>query len=247
MNIPKAKVPKEYQIKIKDKTPDGYPKKHHSTLICGSSRSGKTTMIVHLIDVMAPAYKHVLVFSPSVLDPTWAALRKHDNVFFSDIVSNHILHTIFERQKKLHEQDKTGENSMLICIDDYGLLAKVTGADVLKPPPALETVSSGIKQMLDLMLSRGRHFSCSTIVSYHDVMSPSPLQRCNATHYILYKMNDKQLERISPELKCHLSDKEFVKMAHDYTQEPFNFIYCDLRAVKNEEVFHHGRPASPLT
>ncbi|KAJ3143991.1 hypothetical protein HDU89_000966 [Geranomyces variabilis] len=116
MEIEKAKVPKEYVVKIKDKTPLGYPRKYHSCLIAGSSRSGKTTCMVHILDKIAKAYKTVIVFSPSIKDPTWTALKRHDNILFLSIVSNHILHEIFERQKKAHTADK--ENSLLIKLSD---------------------------------------------------------------------------------------------------------------------------------
>ncbi|KAJ3131157.1 hypothetical protein HDU90_008687 [Geranomyces variabilis] len=206
MEINKARIPKEYIVKIKDKTPDGYPK------------------------------------NPSIEDPTWTALRKHENILYSSIVSNHILHEIFERQKKLHSADK--ENSLLIVIDDYGILAKQTGMDVTKPRPEEEILSTGIKQSLDILFSRGQHFSTSIMCSFHDALQPSPLQLVNATNYILYRLNDRQYERIAPEIKCHLSDKEFLQMAHDYTIQPFNFLYVDLKAHKNEDVFTHGKPAA---
>jgi hypothetical protein len=241
MEIRKAKIPKEYQIKLKDATPNGYPQKYFGLIIAGSSRSGKTTCICHLLDQIAPAYKTVLVFTPSVEDPIWTSLQKHENIFFADIVSNHILNTVFQRQKKLHSQNK--ENSLLIVIDDYGILARITGQDVTKAKPDHENFSSGIKQSLDILYSRARHFSTSIMTSFHDALQPSPLQRVNATHWIIYRLNERQYEKIAPELKCQLSDKEFLEKAHEFTKDPFNFLFVDLKALHKEDVFKHGKPS----
>ena len=241
MEIKRAKVPKEFQVKVKDKTPEGYPSKYFSGIIAGSSRSGKTTCITHLLNQLAPAYEDVLVFTPSIEDEIWTSLRKQKNVYFTDIISNHILATIFERQKQAFKKDK--DNTLLIVVDDYGILARLTGQDVNKPRPESEVVSTGIKQSLDILYSRARHFGTSILVSFHDCLQPSPLQRVNATHWLIYRLNERQYEKVSPELKCHLTDKEFLAKADECTKEAYNFLYVDLKAKDKQDVFRHGRPA----
>ncbi|TPX53260.1 hypothetical protein PhCBS80983_g06329 [Powellomyces hirtus] len=243
MEIEKRKIPKEFDVKIKDKTPDGYMKMYFAAIVAGASRSGKTTAICHIVDKVAKAYKTVVVFSPSISDPTWTSLRNHDNIYFSELVSNHVLINLFTKQKKLHDADK--DNSLLIVVDNYGLLARDRGNDIHKLQKE-ELILSGIKQSLDLLFSRGRHFLTSILASFHDTLQASPIQRINATHWLLYRLNDKCYEKIAPELKCHLADKEFIKLAHDATAEPYSFLYIDLKAHKNEDVFKWGTPEEKL-
>jgi hypothetical protein len=240
MEVKKPEIPKEFQVNIKDKTPDGYPKKFFATTMCGSSRAGKTTCIINIIQNLAKCYKSVIIFSPSADDPSWTSLRKFDNVYMSNIVSNHILHKIFERQKVLYKQDKTTNHSLVI-LDDFGILSKENGVEIGKEPKN-ELVSSGIRQMMDLLYSRARHNGISILASYHDSKQMSPLQRVNSTHWILYRLNDKQYEKIAPEIRCHLSEKEFCRIADEYTKQPYHFLYIDLKAPRNEDVFKHGKP-----
>lgn len=242
MEIHKVIVPKEHAIHVKDKTPSGYPKKFFVLSMIGSSRSGKTTCQVNLIDKLASSYTAVLIFTPSVEDPIWTSLKRKQNVYISQTVSNQILHQLFEKQKSLYRQDKQS-NHILIVIDDYGLLARQSGSMDPKVKPDAEQVSSGIKQMLDVLYSRGRHFGISLLCSYHEVFQLSPLQRVNNTHVILYRLNTRQLDKIAPELRCHLSERDFVDMAEKVTMEPFCFLYIDLKAPRNEDVFKVGRPA----
>ncbi|KAI9008011.1 hypothetical protein BC832DRAFT_591261 [Gaertneriomyces semiglobifer] len=234
MEIKKVKIPKEHDIKIKDTTPDGYPKKFFVMSIIGSSRSGKTTCQVNLIEKLASSYSAVAIFTPSISDPIWTSLKRKDNIYISPTISNKVLYDLFERQKGLYIADKK-TNHLLIVIDDYGLLAKQSGKDVKKS--SIEEISSGIKEMLDLLYSRGRHFGISLMCSFHDTLQCTPLQRVNATHYILYRLNSKQYEKIAPELRCHLTEKEFVSMAEEATSQPYKFLYVDLRAHNNEDVF----------
>lgn len=241
MEVKKPFIPSKYKVTIKDSTPPTFPRKFFVLTMVGSSRAGKTTCIVNMIEHLAPSYNHVVVFTPSIDDPVWMALRKFDNVLVSQLISNHVLYDLFERQKFIYRQDKN-ENHMLIVIDDYGILARQTGSDISKPLKEPEIVSSGIKQMLDLFYSRGRHNGISLLVSYHDTLQLTPLQRVNNTHVILYRLNDKQYEKIAPEYRCHFSEREFVDMADEYTKQPYHFLYIDLKASKNEDVFKQGKP-----
>ncbi|KAJ3175208.1 hypothetical protein HDU85_001980, partial [Gaertneriomyces sp. JEL0708] len=168
MEISPVKVPKENRIRYVDRTPPDIPlKKFFCLSICGSSRSGKTTCMVNLIQQLSNAYTSVVIFTPSIQDDKWASLKKKDNVYIGDLISNHVLHNLFERQKAFYNKKKE-ENHMLICIDDFGILARQSGEDVSKPLKKEQATSSGIKQMLDMLYSRGRHFGCSIMTSFHD-------------------------------------------------------------------------------
>lgn len=241
MKIAQPKIPCQYQIKIQDKTPNGFPKKFFALTLVGSSRAGKTTCILHLIQNCARTYENIVIFSPSADSPEWTSLKKLDNVYMSSIVSNNILNNLFEQQKILYRSDKT-KNHMLLILDDFGILAKENGKAIgaeLKEP---ELVSSGIRQMLDLLYSRARHNGISILCSLHDTKQLTPLQRVNTTHWILYRLNEKQYEKISGEIRCHLSEKEFVKLAENYTIQPYHALYVDLKSPTNEGVFKELEP-----
>ncbi|KAI9007406.1 hypothetical protein BC832DRAFT_620779 [Gaertneriomyces semiglobifer] len=242
MEIKRIKVPRENQIKYIDKTPPDIPlKKFFCLSICGSSRSGKTTCMVNLIENLSNAYTSVIIFTPSIQDDKWASLKKKDNVFIGDLISNHVLHNLFERQKALYNKKKE-ENSMLIAIDDFGILARQSGEDISKPLKKEQVTSSGIKQMLDILYSCGRHFGVSLMASFHDVLQLTPLQRVNNTAVILYRLNRKQYEKIAPELRCHLSERDFIDLMDEHTIQPFSFVLVNLKAPRNEDVFVLGGP-----
>lgn len=241
MEIHKVTIPKENAVHLIDKTPSGYPKKFFVLSIVGSSRSGKTTCQVNLIEKLAPCYAAVIIFTPSIEDPIWTSLKKKENVYISQLVSNHTLNRIFEKQKTIYKRDKS-RGHLLIVIDDYGILARQTGNDPKKDLKKQEDVSSGIKEMLDTLYSRARHFGVSIMCSFHDTLQMTPLQRVNNTHVILYRLNMKQYEKVAPELRCHLSEREFVDMADNSTKQPYSFLFIDLKAKDNNDVFRLGKP-----
>jgi hypothetical protein len=245
MNVHEVNIPKEHRIRLRDKTPAGYPTKFFVLSIIGSSRSGKTTCQVNIIEKLAPCYSAVCIFTPSIEDPIWTALKKYQNVYISQLVSNHALYRLFEKQKKLYQTDKE-RNHILIVIDDYGILAKQSGNDYKKELKRVEEISSGMKEMLDTFYSRGRHFGCSIMCSFHEVFQQTPLQRCNQTHVILYRLNARQYEKISPELRTYLSEKEFCQKAEEATAQPYSFLYIDLKAKTNEDVYKFGKPDNGL-
>ncbi|KAI8996038.1 hypothetical protein BC832DRAFT_595734 [Gaertneriomyces semiglobifer] len=243
MYIHKVKIPKENEVKLVDKTPNGFPRKFFVLSIVGSSRSGKTTCQVNLIEKLAPAYSAVCIFTPSIEDPIWSSLKRKNNVYISHLVSNHVLNALFEKQRMLYRTDKTRQH-ILIVIDDYGILARQTGNDPKKELKKHEEISSGIKEMLDTLYSRARHSGISLMCSFHDTLQMTPLQRVNNTHVILYRLNMKQYEKIAPELRCHLTEREFIDVADRATKEPYSFLYIDLKTPKNEDVFTEGKPST---
>lgn len=244
MEVKAVKLSPKDQIHVDDKTPGGWPSKFCSVAVCGSSRAGKTTWLCNFISNVVRTYSAIIVFSPSISDPIWTSLKRFDDkVFMSQTVSNHILAGVFDKQMRAYREDP-GRNHILICIDDYGPLSRLSGNDMSKPLKAIETVSSGIRQMLDVLFSRGRHFGCSVACSFHDLLQPTPLQRVNASHWILYRLSEAQYSKIAQELRCHLSEKEFIQLADKATAKRFHFLYVDLRAPRNEDVFKCISPAS---
>ncbi|KAJ3004988.1 hypothetical protein HKX48_000966 [Thoreauomyces humboldtii] len=165
-----------------------------------------------------------IVFSPNAkTDEKWLTLeRKYsDKMLFKTTLSNEALETVVNLQRSLFEKDVN--DTMLLCLDDFGSGAKYQNA---------------YGAALDSLATKYRWAGISIIGAYHGFKQLSPVQRCQMSHWFLFRMSDTEAKKITPELRCHLDDKTFQEMMHEATAEPFSFLYINTRSPSNDGVFH---------
>ena len=227
-NVEPIKIPKDLQRYPKDTLKDsGLPEMFCNIGIVGSVRAGKTTLETFLVDKLISSYRKCVVFSPNAkTDEKWKALaRKYgEKMIFKTTLSNDALDTVVNLQRELFEKDVN--DTLLLCLDDFGSGAKYR---------------NDFGAALDSLATKYRWAGISIIGAYHGFKQLSPVQRCQMSHWFLFRMSDTEVKKICPELRCHLSDTEFREIVEYSTKEPFSFLYINTRAATNDGVFMNNQ------
>ena len=96
-------------------------------------------------------------------------------------------------------------------------------------------------EVANSLYTRGRHNSMSTIVATQKITAISPIIRVNATELYVYRLrNTKDLECVLEENSAVVGKKELFEIYKLATDEPYSFLYINLRASKVNEMYHIG-------
>ena len=217
------------------------PKIPFRSIILGPSGSGKTILLQNLIlSIYKNCFSRIYIFSPSIdVDSTWIPVKKYiqdemkvehtdKEPLFFDHYSADALNNIIETQHKIIDylKKQKGNNklySILVVVDDF--------AD----DPSFTRQS----RLLHACFTRGRHNSISTIVATQKFSCIAPIIRINATDLYVYKLrNYKDLECFVDEVSAVLPNKkDLLQIYHMATDEPFSFLFVNLRAKSVNEYF----------
>lgn len=218
-------VPKNLQRSPKDSLKgSGLPELFCNIAIVGAVRSGKTTAQTFLVDKLLSSYQKCIVFSPnSKTDEKWRALGEKypEKILFKTKLTNDVLNAVIEKQRELFENDVN--DTCLVCFDDYGSDARIRGT---------------YGAALDALATQYRWAGISMIGCYHTFKQLSAVQRAQVSHWFIFRMSDTEVKKITPELRCHLTDAEFEETLRTATLEPFSCLYVNLRSPTNDGVFH---------
>ena len=113
------------------------------------------------------------------------------------------------------QKNTTKLYSVLVVVDDF----------------ADDPTFSRQSKMLHALYTRGRHNSISTITATQKFSSIAPIIRVNATELYVYRLrNYKDLETFIDEVSAVADKKTLLHIYKLATDEPYSFLYCDLRA-----------------
>lgn len=233
--MPKKRIDKKVSavkiaksLQVLDTTPEPFPKKFFATSLVGARFAGKTNLISWLIlNVYKNIYDTILVLSPSVAyDATWSSLKKLRNVGFSNQCNNDVLEGILAKQKQIFQESER-KASLLLIIDDFGNQAK-------------QSTSGGHRAALEKIYTTGRHFGLSTCCSFQHAFQMTPVIRLNTTNWILFKLNVKEYRKLSEELRCHLTEEQFIQTAVEATREKYHFLYINFQTSDEDQMFTNG-------
>ena len=88
-------------------------------------------------------------------------------------------------------------------------------------------------KMLHALYTRGRHNSISTITATQKFSAIAPIVRVNATELYVYRLRNYQdLITFIDEVSAMLDKKTLMNIYNLATDEPFSFLYVNLRAKK---------------
>ena len=88
------------------------------------------------------------------------------------------------------------------------------------------------------LYTRGRHNSISTITATQKFWSIAPIIKVNATELYVYRLrNYKDLETFIDEVSAVADKKTLLRIYKLATDEPYSFLYCDLRAKTKNDMF----------
>lgn len=220
---------KKIESPLKDKIPPSphpeiLPKHPSRVLYSGSSRSGKTNLLLNLItrdDYLANYYQLIFCFSPTAyIDDSWqAAIGKvipKQNVFTSPDPA--IIARILEQQK--NEIAKGGgvhgSPTILIIFDDC--------ADDTKLLKSRE---------FQAIFFRGRHYNLSTWICTQQLQLIPKRVRNQMSQYYIFRPNRNELTFLVDEM-CpgFLDNDQFKKMVFYATLPEFSFFQINLQVPK---------------
>ena len=92
--------------------------------------------------------------------------------------------------------------------------------------------------LINALFTRGRHNNISTIVSAQKFRAISNIIRVNATELYVYRLrNYSDLEAFIDEVSAIYPKKTILEIYKLATDEPYSFLYVNLRAKKKTDIF----------
>lgn len=180
-NNEQGNISKEDLLKLYDDTEydKGIAKKtHFSSLFIGSSKSGKSTLIKHMIKELEERYDLIIIFSQSLHDPMYDFINygeKSKYIAFDDF-NKSIINDIF----KLNKLTKNALN-VLVLFDD------------------LVNLSTRDNNEITQMFIRGRNSGISILYSTQHYSLMNKAVRANANYIFLLRTN-------SPSVRISLAE-----------------------------------------
>jgi hypothetical protein len=217
-NIPQRKSAKEQVM----------PKFPFSMMISGSSGSGKTNLLMNILnkkELYGKYFHYIIVFSPTAgkYDDIYKNLKIPDENFIRNLDKTQ-LEDIIECRKKLIDEkgiEWVAKNSrVLIIMDDV-----IADRGFLNSNEAL------------ILFSLLRHYLCSIIVmmqSYNKL--PRPLRiNCNAIMVFPCLQSECEilLDEITP---SGIKKRDFEKVLEYATKDKYNFLYINRHADREKMI-----------
>ena len=188
-------------------------------LIIGASGSGKTNVLLHLINNLHPIDK-IYLYAKDIHEPKYeylinkgeqAGIKNLDDakafIEYSDDMDDVL--------DDINNCNKNRDKKVLIVFDD--MIADIE-------------YNKNFKRIIKELFYRARKINVSIVFITQSYFRALKDTRLNSTHYILMKIgNKKQLKRIAEEKSGHLDNKDFLKMCNYCTREPYSFMTIDTR------------------
>ena len=188
-------------------------------LIVGSSGSGKTNTLLHLINNLHPIDK-IYLYAKDLHKPKYEYLiNKREQAGIKNLNDPHAFIEYSDDMNDvlddINEYNKNRDKKVLIVFDD--MIADIE-------------YNKNFKRIIKELFYRARKINVSIVFitqSYFRALKDATL---NSTHYILMKIgNEKELKRIAEEKSGHLDYKDFIKIYNYCTREPYSFMLIDTR------------------
>ena len=188
-------------------------------LIIRPSGSGKTNILLHLIDKFHPIDKIYLYTKDNDEDKYQYLISKREqagiknlNGPYAFIEYSNDMNDVLE---DINNYNKNRDKKVLIIFGD--MIANITRSEKFK---------ATVKELF----IRCRKLNISIVFITQSYFRTPKDARLNSTHYILMKIgNKKELKIIAEEHSVHLDFKEFLKIYNYCTNEPYSFMMVDTR------------------
>ena len=91
------------------------------------------------------------------------------------------------------------------------------------------------------LYTRGRHNSISTITATQKFTSIHPISRVDATELYVYRLrNYNDIPAFWEEASAIADKKVLLEIYHTAVEEPYSFLYVNLRAKNENDIFQLG-------
>jgi energy-coupling factor transporter ATP-binding protein EcfA2 len=202
-----------------------------SLCIIGSSGSGKTTVLTHLVNTFyKDFYDEIYLISPtSQSDDVQKAMNlKKENVFNDVEKGLDFIQKIMDANRKLIENPKitNAKAPTFLCIyDDIIAYKEVLNSKTFK-----------------LQFIGPRHYNSGTIVLSQTFKQIPKYARLQAS-IILFQSNlENNMEMADIYTPPHMSKKDFLSIIQDATKEKYNFLFINNKApveIRYRKNFEH--------
>ena len=224
-----------------------YPEKPVRCIISSKSASGKSTLLFKILFNIMHEFGKILIFSPTIQQPTYKTIIK----CFNNFLPLNVIQNLLKEQNPLDELDTTIEET--INDDDFESshieCESYDNLDELKDPQVYESDIHTViilddlnkQQLLDplvqMLFKRGRHNNLSIFVITHSFYElPKDTIRENST--IIHQCITNNFANVGC-IHGHLAStdmviKEFKQIRHEVWHDDYNFISIDLTKKKND-------------
>ena len=187
--------------------------------IIGSSGSGKTNILLHLIDKFHPIDKIYLYAKDTNEDKYQYLINKREQAGIKNVNDPYAFieysNDMNDVLEYINNYNKNRDKKVLMIFDDLI-------ADIMR--------SEKFKAIVKELFIRCIKLNISIVFITQSYFRTPKDARLNSTHYILMKIgNKKELKRIAEENSGHLDFKDFLKIYNYCTREPCSFMMVDTR------------------
>ena len=226
---------KEYSSK--QSTYDLAPKVPFRFTLLGPTHSGNSVLISNFIlDIYKNVFSKVYIFSQSIfIDQTFEPIKEYltdelkqqeNEQYLFDHFDEAELANIIDTQFKIIEYQKKQNMkkmfNILIVLDDM-----------------VDVERTRHSKVLNSLFVRGRHAFISVINSVQYYYGLPTLIRKQISDLFLFKIrNKKDLDAVIEEMSALYDKNTLLKMYHYCTDQPYGFLWINLRAKSPAEMFH---------
>ena len=188
-------------------------------LIIGPPGSGKTNTLLHLINNLHPIAK-IYLYAKDIHEPKYEYfINKRQQVGIKNLNDPHVFIEYSDDMNdvldNINNYNKNSDKKVLIVFDD--MIADIE-------------YHKNFKRVITELFYRAHKINVSIVFITQSYFRALKDARLNSTYYILMKIgNKKELKRIAEEKSGHLDYKDFLKIYHYCTKDPYSFMTIDTR------------------
>ena len=187
-------------------------------LIIGTSGSGKTNTLLHLIDKFHPIDKIYLYAKDTDEEKYQYLINKREQVGIKNLNDPHAFmeysNDMNDVLENINNYNKNRDKKLLIIFDDMI-------ADIMR--------SEKLKAIVKELFIRCRKLNISIVFITQSYFRTPKDVRLNSTHIVMKIGNEKELKSTAEENSGHLDFKDFFKIYNYCTNEPYSFMMVDTR------------------
>ena len=200
---------------------DVLPRLHCSYLVVGRSGSGKTNVVLHLLnsnDLLKGAFDVILYLCDSPDDTMKDNLKIPKENFVKEFTEEWLENLIAKQSASVKKNGYQKTKSVLLIFDDILSKQKFLNSKIL------------VK-----LVAECRHYNISCIFNTQSYKKIPRVVRLNVRGIILFPSSLNELQKFAEE-QClpQMSSREFLKLIQFCTREPYNFAFINHDSKDNK-------------
>ena len=224
-----------------------FPELFPNIYYCARKRSGKTIALFKTLKRCAGPRTKIMVFCSTVhKDAAWLTIKAWARekglpfIGYTSLIDDNGINRLTSLIKDIQEADTEEEQQKgsgkgakdMLCSDDEEE-EKERPAKYQSPEWifVLDDLSDELKKpIIATFLKKNRHFKAKILVSSQYMNDLFPAARKQLDYVILFKgHSQKKIDEICRDVDIHISKEEFWELYQWATEEPFSFLYVDVR------------------